>query len=363
MKQLAGLSALALIIATSSGCGWLWGEDGYFRDRSSDYLTSREAPPMQLPADVQARRLDPLLPIPAGVPTSSAQGEYEVPRPQALRATAQRSEFSLQRSGEQRWLIAQRPPAEVWPLARQFFEQAGLPIAGERAEVGELTSAWAPLPAAFRRHLDDGDDEVSVRLRIEPGVQRNTSEIFLLSNVRPEGSSASPAWPTRAVAPALDAALLEQLLDNLDSNAGRGSSVSLLADRRFDAPNRVSLGRDGNGNPQLTLATDFDRAWSAIGRALQDADIRVDDLNRSLGVYYVNLAEGARQPDEKPGLFSRLFGGESDRDAVDVRAERYQLRLTTLGSSVQVSLDKDSETVAPGDVARRVLGLLQERLD
>lgn len=24
MKQLAGLSALALIIATSSGCGWLW---------------------------------------------------------------------------------------------------------------------------------------------------------------------------------------------------------------------------------------------------------------------------------------------------------------------------------------------------
>ncbi len=36
MKQLAGLSALALIIATSSGCGWLWGEDGYFRDRSSD---------------------------------------------------------------------------------------------------------------------------------------------------------------------------------------------------------------------------------------------------------------------------------------------------------------------------------------
>ncbi len=137
------------------------------------------------------------------------------------------------------------------------------------------------------------------------------------------------------------------MLDNLDSNAGRGSSVSLLADRRFDAPNRVSLGRDGNGNPQLTLATDFDRAWSAIGRALQDADIRVDDLNRSLGVYYVNLAEGARQPDEKPGLFSRLFGGESDRDAVDARAERYQLRLTTLGSSVQVSLDKDSETVAP----------------
>ena len=29
MKRLAGLSALALIISSTSGCGWLWGEDGY----------------------------------------------------------------------------------------------------------------------------------------------------------------------------------------------------------------------------------------------------------------------------------------------------------------------------------------------
>ncbi len=361
MKRLAGLSALALILATSSGCGWLWGEEGYFRDRGSDYLTARETPPMRLPADVQARRLDPLLPVPASIPAPSSAEAFEVPRPLALAVSAQRSEFSLQRSGEQRWLVAQRPPAEIWPLARQFFEQAGLPIAGERAELGELTSAWAPLPAAFRRHLDDGDDEVSVRLRIEPGVQRNTSEIFLLSNVRREGSTATPAWPERAVVPALDTALLEQLLDNLDSSAARGSSVSLLADRRFDAPNRVSLGSDGSGNPQLTLATDFDRAWSAVGRALQDADIRVDDLNRSLGIYYINLAEGARQADDKPGFFARLLGSR-DRDAVEARAERYQLRLTPVGSSVQVSLEKDSETVAPSDIARRILGLLQERL-
>ena len=33
MKRLAGLSTLALIISSTSGCGWLWGEDGYFRDR------------------------------------------------------------------------------------------------------------------------------------------------------------------------------------------------------------------------------------------------------------------------------------------------------------------------------------------
>ena len=49
MKRLAGLTALALVIGNTSGCGWLWGPEGYFRDRGDDYLGARETPPMQLP--------------------------------------------------------------------------------------------------------------------------------------------------------------------------------------------------------------------------------------------------------------------------------------------------------------------------
>lgn len=234
MKRLAGLSALALILATGSGCGWLWGEEGYFRDRSSDYLMSRESAPMRLPADVQMRPLDPLLPVPAAVPTPSADSEFELPRPRPLRS-------------------------------------------------GEVARGDQP-----------------------------------------------------------------------------GGSVSLLDDRRYDAPERVVLGRDGSGNPLLTLASDFDRAWSAVGRALQDGDVRVDDINRSIGVYYINLAEGAQQPDDEPGFFARLMGRDKDDEEAD--AERYQVRLTSVGGSVQVSVEKGLDTVAPPDVARRVLELIQDHL-
>ncbi|MCQ4346851.1 outer membrane protein assembly factor BamC [Pseudomonas stutzeri] len=236
MKRLAGLSVLALIVATGSGCGWLWGEEGYFRDRSSDYLTAREAAPMQLPPDVQVRPLEPLLPVPAAVPAPTAD-KFEVPRPRALRGA------ELARTGDQ-----------------------------------------------------------------------------------------------------------------------PGGSVSLLDDRRFDAPERVALTRDGSGNPLLILASDFDRAWSAVGRALEDADVRVDDLNRSLGIYYINLAEGAEKPDEAPGFFARLLGGRKDAESAEAGAERYQVRLTSVAGSVQVSVEKDVDTVAPADVARRVLELIQNRL-
>ena len=92
--------------------------------------------------------------------------------------------------------------------------------------------------------------------------------------------------------------LLNELQASLNRSARQGGSVSLLAERDFDAPSRVSLTQDGSGNPLLQLDSDFDRARSSVGRALQAADVRVDDLDRSLGVYYVNLSERADDPDE-----------------------------------------------------------------
>lgn len=107
MKRLAGLSTLALMISSTSGCGWLWGDDGYFRDRGSDYLSARQTAPMQVAVDGGTRPLDPLLPIPRQVADNTHSGKYEVPRPQRLQVAADVSDFTVQSSGDSRWLVAQ----------------------------------------------------------------------------------------------------------------------------------------------------------------------------------------------------------------------------------------------------------------
>jgi outer membrane protein assembly factor BamC len=371
MKRLTGLSALALIIASTSGCGWIYGENGYFRDRGSDYLEARQTATMQIPPNVDAKRIDPLLPVPQQVATTTDTGEFIVPRPQALAVAGDASEFSLQKSGESRWVVAQRVPAEVWPVARQFFADNGFQIAEERPQTGEFSTAWQRFDAlseSMARRLSSrvsgatADAETRVRVRIEPGVQRNTSEIFVVSAERPAGSTANVAFTNRSSNPSLDAALLDEMLVTLARSAEQGGSVSLLAARDFDAPNRVSLSEDGNGNPVLSLGADFDRAWSGVGRSLEMADVRIDDINRSLGVYYVNLAERAQKPDDKPGFFGSVFGSAPSKEEIDARAERYQVRLTAVGDSVQVTVEKDLNTIAPADVARKVLDLIQENL-
>ncbi|MFK3773472.1 outer membrane protein assembly factor BamC [Pseudomonas sp. NPDC089406] len=370
MKRLAGLSTLALIISSTSGCGWLWGEDGYFRDRGSDYLEARPTAPMQLPPDAtNVKRLDPLLPIPRNVASDNATGEFEVPRPQPLSASADVSDFTLQRSGSSRWVLAQRAPAEVWPVTHQFFEDNGFRIAEERPQTGEFTTTWQrfdELSASLGQRLASAsssqDSEVRVRVRMEPGVQRNTSEVYVVSVERPAGSSSEPDFPSTSSNAGADALLVDEMLASMNRNAEKGGSVSLLAARDFDAPSQVSLSEDGSGNPVLNLGSDLDRAWSGVGRALEQGEWRVEDINRSLGLYYINLSEKPDDKQKEPGFFSRLFGSEPTKEEREARAERYQVRLSKVGDNVQVTVEKNINTVAPADVARRVLSAIQDRL-
>ncbi|MGY2172273.1 outer membrane protein assembly factor BamC [Pseudomonas gingeri] len=369
MKRLAGLSALALIISSTSGCGWIWGPEGYFRDRGSDYLEAQQTPAMQLPPDVTtSKRLDPLLPIPRNVATETVKGEYEVPRPQPLQAAASASDYTLQKSGDSSWIMGQHAPAEVWPVAMQFFQDNGFRIDSQRPQTGEFTTAWQPaseLSANMAKRLGTGnsaDTEARVRVRIEPGVQRNSSEIYVVSAERPAGSTANVDFTARSVNIGRDSILIDEMLSSMSRSAEKGGSVSLLAARDFDTPSRVSLSQDGSGNPVLNVGEDLDRAWSSVGRALEQGEWRVEDINRSLGLYYINLAEKAEKKNEEPGFFGKLFGSKPAKEEIEARAERYQVRLSKVGDNVQVTVEKDINTVAPADIARKVLGVIQDNL-
>ncbi|WP_437881534.1 outer membrane protein assembly factor BamC [Pseudomonas sp. LRF_L74] len=370
MKRLAGLSALAVIISSTSGCSWLWGPEGYFRDRGTDYLDARQTAAMQIPPGTDVKRIDPLLPIPSNVADSTETPEkFEVPRPQAIQVDDAPNDFSLQKSGDSRWLVAHRTPAEVWPVAREYFVNSGYRVVDERPQTGEFSTEWQAAkdlaPSMARRVgslLSKEDNQARVHVRIEPGVVRGTSEVFIVTVERPADSTNDVAFPARVGNAGLEASLLDGMLADLSSSSEHGS-VSLLAARDYDAPNRVTLARDGNGNQVLHLSTDFDRAWSSVGRALETANLRIDDINRSAGIYYVNLAEGASKDGDKPGFFGRLFGSEPSKEELEARAERYQVRLTSSASGdVEVSVEKDANTVAPEDVVRRVLSLIQENL-
>jgi len=335
MKPLAFCALLALLLA-SQGCG-------YLRDRSNDYQLAQQSQPLQVPQglDEQFRPLDPLLPIPEQVADMSLDPDYKVPRPQALPSVAP-TEFSLQDSDASRWILALRPPAEVWPLALSYLTDKGFNLVSQNVQTGELITDWQALQAV---------GEYRVRVRIEPGVQRGSSEIFVVSSQRPAGSRANIPFPEQSRTDTLDGLLLNELLAGLTGSAEQGGAVSLLA-AHFDSPSKVSLGENNQGQPMLTLDTDFDRAWSSIGRSLENAGLTAADRNRSQGLYYIDK----QRQGESSGFWAKLWGEGNNKENA-----AYQIRLSEAAGQVLVTVEQNGSP-ASADSARRVLNLLQQHL-
>lgn len=363
------LNALTLVVmgVGLSGCGYLFGEDGYFRDRGSDYQAAVVEPRMTVPAELDSKPIGDLLPVPGEI-RAGGTGKYRVPRPQGLSVGADFSEFSQQQNGGERWLLAQRAPSGLWPQVRQFLSEYQVPVARESATLGEMETGWLAfdsnadnplvrrlLPAVGLNRRADGEQRF--RLRVEPGVQSGTSEIKVLHMQRSQGSERAE-WPATSDNSNLERAMLAELETYL-SQTGEADSAALSSVDELPAARRSTLEQDGAGNPVLTLQTDFNRAWAAVGQALARADILVDDLNRSAGVYYVNPQQSAS--DDRPGFFGRLFrrGKSADTTAV----QRTQVRLTSVGNRVQVTVEDSIDTSSDSGQARELLRRIHDNLN
>ena len=100
-----------------------------------------------------------------------------------------------------------------------------------------------------------------------------------------------------------------------------------------------SLWSDGNDFPVLVIQQDFNRAWIAVGDALANTNLVIDDRNRSLGIFYL------------------MYG--KDQDGEDLQ---YELKLNRAENGVQVAVQINDEQIAPRDVSDLILGKVIENL-
>lgn len=375
MRQLAKLSVVAVVISTTGGCSWLWGDKGYFRDRSNDYLDAKQAPLITVPANLQAntKPLDPLYPIPTNVVNSTAGKDFEVPRPVSLQVVNEDKTFSLQNSQGVQWFIAQQPPMQVYGQAFQYFQQAGFHIDSTQPETGEFTTGWVT-PSALTSMLSSrllavdpklAKEEFKVRVRVEPGTRSNMSEVYTLVMTRSEGSATDTSWPAKSQDTAVESVLLDELMANMSNTQVNDTTVSLLSDTKEGKAveeNVAVLTQNAENIPVLSMTGDFDLVWARVERAITAANIKIDDMDRSTGAYYVNLAEKADGSSEG-GFFSRWFGSDTKAKR-EARAERYIIKVAKVTNAVEVSVQnlQDGHSIA-FDKAREVLKQLKDNMN
>ncbi|GAA5524090.1 outer membrane protein assembly factor BamC [Microbulbifer aestuariivivens] len=305
MTRLTAGAALCIAGLTLSGCG-VFGENGYFRDRGNDYQLANSLPPLQLPEGVEAKSQEELYEIPQVGSADLERGEFEVPRPQALAVNAGLERVKIQKLGNRRWVLVSQPPEEVWPQLHYFLRTSGLQLERSDANAGVMETTWL-------QFKDAPDTKDKYRLRVESGVQPDTTEIHVrhLSAPAEMPASAAVTWPELSSSPEREGWMIDEMSSVLAADV-TGAAASLVAQAIGGGSVKVQLNEPAGGEPFITLALSKDRAWATVAHALNSGAYRMHEEDSGLGILYVTYDEDRELSSDDEGGWFSWGGGEED---------------------------------------------------
>ena len=157
-----------------------------------------------------------------------------------------------------------------------------------------------------------------------------------------------PAAPDNFVLPVPQALVIS------DNDDPAEQTASLNEYRSLDLNPRIE--KDGSGSQILRLDGNFAYAWAAVTEAITASDLKMTDLNRSVGTFYLEISR--RQLDSERSWWARLWDSEPE-----VIASNYLLKMNRARNGVYLSLLEDIDKLAADDYALPVLNTIKQQLE
>ena len=208
-------------------------------------------------------------PIPGDIEVIS--GEYATKRPKQLFSAAAINEIRLHKLGEVRWVYLGLEPSTVWPMILEFFEGS------ESLNLGNADPSSGILSS---KSFSFKNQKTKVELKIEPGLQQSSSEIFV-SHLASKGE----LWEIIPNENSNLDAIVNELYDFLSSTSPT-SGTSLLA-LNLNTTNKTEVITNALGLREIKLKVNFARAWASTRRSLMLSGFKIIDEDRNEGKFYL----------------------------------------------------------------------------
>ncbi|WP_333708350.1 outer membrane protein assembly factor BamC [Tepidimonas ignava] len=337
------LSAVALAALLATGCSVL-------EETRIDYKSAKQINTLEVPPDLTQLARDSRYALPGGPVTATGMEAAAAARPSTqVAAPAQIGDVRIERAGNQRWLVVDRPPELLWPALRDFWQENGFLLTLDQPQLGLLETDWAEnrakIPQDIIRatigklfdNLYSTGERDKFRTRVERN-ERGGSDIFIshrgmvevYSNERKDNT----VWQPRPADPELEAEFLRRLMVKL----GVSQEQAKAAVAAGAVPTLARLDTV-DGRPVVVIQENFDRAWRRVGLSLDRSGFTVEDRNRAEGVYFVRyVAPDANTAKQEPGFFGRIAGWFSSSNKADSTPLRLRIAVRGEGERTVVQV-------------------------
>jgi hypothetical protein len=201
--------------------------------------------------------------------------EGEVPRPKKIFSSQGSENVEVRRLGEIYWIYIEALPSKSWPLIKDFLLDNEYELVSDDPTLGKIT---AEKTARFF-------------LTLEHGIKNNSSEIYLLDS---NNNSMELEYFEKL------AAYISENLPGYEGNSIAAQGLNLNKKARI-----VYVKKEIG----IEFRLPFDRTWSAISKAVEKADLKIEVRNRELKYIQIKLDK------ENEGFFRNLFTAQNAAEA------------------------------------------------
>ena len=292
----------------------------------------------------------------------------------------------LVKSGNLRWLVVDETPDKLWPHLEMFWQELGFGIKILNKRTGVMETEWIKsskvkfdskkgMASRFDAWLDGLSnlaDRRKFRTRIENGVDKNTSEIYIsqrsvvgmddeakerIKRLK-EGSYSTDMYKIQEYIPdgeeeAQDITNKLQKEMNMDEYEINAEILRRLMTKLgmtdFDAEKAIAnpierknatFVKSDQGNYVL-LKDPYDRSWRRLSLALDIIGFVTEDKNRSEGIFYVKYRDLEIKGKKKSnkGLIDKLAFWNDDEEE-EQRKKEEEENLKNSNEKVKIIEDK-----------------------
>ena len=361
MKNFSRFALLALI-ASLSACS-------VFESDKIDYKSAGKAPTLEVPPDLSQLSRENRYAVPGGAVSANSYQAGKADAPSIPTAVSTLGDVRMERAGNTRWIVVNRPAEQLWDPVRDFWQENGFLLTTEQRNLGIMETDWAEnrakLPQDIIRgtlgKLIDSVYSTSELDRFRTRIERtpNGTEIYVshrgMAEVYSDARKEQTVWQPRASDPELETEFLRRLMVKLGVSQEQSKALTASAAPASTAARVATI----EGRPALQINDGFDRAWRRVGLALDRTGFTVEDRDRSAGTYFVRYV--TPNPDKKePGFFSKLnpFNKSDKNDGL----LKFRILVKSQGETSTVSVLNEAGVPDATANAQRIVQVIADDL-
>ncbi len=369
MNRNVKLNRLQRVVTLAVVCVFGLSACAVIEEDKINYKSVQKGNSLEIPPDLVQLSRDTRYQLPAN--SNSASGFETGKGSQTVTPTAPLTlgDISIERAGNQRWLVVKRAPDKVFPALRDFWTDNGFLLATDEQGLGIIETDWAEnrakLPQDFIRaslgKLLDSIYSTGERDKFRTRIELNNAgatEIYVSHRGMVEkyasGSSGTTIWEPRAPDPELEAEFLRRMMVKMGVTEEQSKKIAVSAPAV-----QTSKIVTENGQNVIQVSEAFDRAWRRIGLALDRTGFTVEDRDRAQGIYFVRYVE--LNPDVKEkGFLSKLLNLSSDTNTPVLK---YRILVKSSNTALTtVSVQNATGGAAPAKDTQNILKVLADDL-